>query len=144
MHPKGGLLFARLELALKADAIHNALDANTWGAFRARMPRDEYLSLLELWREFEDPDDDPYVEPADHQEFSADYVLRFSDGDYPEWLQAVVDSILPHEVLERYGERESTFCNGCYWNLYPSHARDIVAALEERGYEVEERRDLKF
>ncbi len=52
--------------------------------------------------------------PADAESFDPECVAGFSDEDYPTWLQAQMDRVIPREILQKFGSSELTFLNGDY------------------------------
>ncbi len=136
-----GLVFAYPEQAQRIHEIRTALRANTWAEFRRLMPAEDYMDLIEA--KFADIDE-PTPIPADKEAFSGDWVPGYFEGDYPDWLQARMDGLLPEKILRRFGKREQTILNGPYWMIDPKHEAEIVVALEKAGYLVRKREDLTF
>ena len=136
----GGLVFATPERALEVDGLHRALsESRTWGEFQAAMPPDEYERIAaELFDDFDKE------RPAAQERFSSDVVPGFCDGDYPPWLQAELDRVLPRDVIKRWGRWIESSINGWYVHFDPADRREIVAMLESAGFDVVKREDLAF
>lgn len=135
----GGLVFATEPEARRVARIHRAIeDARTWAEFRSLMSRRDYsevLAAIDLTGE---------RRPKGKDEFSGEGVPGWTDGEYPTWLQAGMDYVIPRKVLIRYGELKDTWLNGSYWHLPPEREQEIVRALESLGFEVERAQDLRF
>lgn len=145
------LVFAPPDVAEHVSAIHHALEAKTWGAFRTLMPPKEYQTLLIRIRdgEFEYEDEDGNTElcrlPSNDDQF--DYEFWFpehSDGDYPDWLQTRQEEWLPEVILQRFGHCEMSVLNGPFWMIDPACEDEIVEALRREGLVATRRNDLNF
>lgn len=119
-----GAVFATEGRAKFIAQIHEALSS------ARTMPSQEYRDIR---REF---DDQGEPRPRLDEAFSAESVNGFSDGDYPPWLQAEMGWTIPHDILERFGTRQSTFLNGDYWHIPEDQMEPMANALRERGFEV--------
>lgn len=116
-------------------AIWNALEnAETWQEFIRLLPPGE-------WEEIQDEQDG---EIPIEGEFDADEVPGYSDGNYPTWLQARMEEVLPSAVLEKYGERAETTNTGMTVDLNWSDAESIADELRSLGHSVELREDLSL
>jgi hypothetical protein len=139
IHPNGGLVFALKQDAEEVDRINRALTGSrTWGQFRSRMPRAEYLSIV---RGF---DENGEQRPRSGDPFSAEEVGGWSDGDYPRWLQPEMEYLLPEELLERFGRYATSILNGGFWMIPPENAKEMIQSLRKLGYRVRSGRRLKF
>jgi hypothetical protein len=140
------LVFAPPDKAEYISAIHHALQAATWGEFKARIPTEEYKRLLKEWESDLDDDDNLKLElPSDDDSFHPEYwVPGWSDGDYPDWLQKDQDLWLPKSILERFARFESSAINGPFWIIDPVFEKDIVEELRREGFSVTRRDDLTF
>ncbi|MCA2997682.1 MAG: hypothetical protein ING75_03675 [Rhodocyclaceae bacterium] len=136
----GGLVFATVDRARFVSKLHAAISSSkTWGEFRAAMPAEEYSSILA-----DAFDEVGERRPTSSSLFLSEQVPGVSDGDYPPWLQAEMETVLPLDILERFGERKSTYLNGDYWFI-PSENKDaVVEALAGMGIWAEEAIDLEF
>jgi hypothetical protein len=131
----GGIVFATPDRAAFVDRLYGAIHGSkTWAEFRRAMPRAEYSSVLEGQEK----------RPKGTAPFGPEDVPGYFDGDYPPWLSQEMDRFLPNEVVERFGEGEMTMLNGGFTFFDPQHLPAILAALEEKGFAVEEREDLYF
>lgn len=132
-------VFATERRALFNAHVHRALRAKTWGEFSQFMPAGEYGRLMaEMF------DEEEIARPEPIARFSADDIPGFSEGDYPPWLQPEMERVVPRDILERYGERKSTFVNGTYWHI-PEEKMELVAdALRKLGFDVVKARELPF
>jgi len=136
----GGVVFAAPERAKFIARIHSAINSSqTWRQFRSAMPRKEYSNIL--WSAFDDAGEG---RPKGTDPFSGESLPGWSDGDYPPWLQAEMERILPIEVLDQFGERESTALNGHFWLIPKKNIAGICAALESLGWDLELAQDLPF
>ena len=136
------LVFAPPDLAENVSEIHKAFAAKTWGEFQSRMPEGDILELMET---YETNSGERFIPPQPDDPFNPDAICgAFSDGDYPEWLQQDQDFYLPAEILERWGERKSTFLNGNFWIIDPEQEQEIVDRLRELGIPAIRRDDLRF
>jgi hypothetical protein len=147
-HPFGGVVFAFEAEARRLDRIYWALEhAKTWGEFRRLLPEGEWDDVVEALDltdqdnlQFED-DQSPWIaflgQPFDACELTG-------DGDYPKWLQQHMDKVLPPDLVEKYGEWQRSSFNGEFLHIDPDHIDEIVTALRNRGYQVDEGRGLTF
>ncbi|MBK8907137.1 MAG: hypothetical protein IPM60_04310 [Rhodospirillales bacterium] len=136
---RGSLVFAERSTAEHVHQIHKAIgSAETWGAFKAALPEGEFDEIAER---YDAVDDDL---PPDDASFSAGDLPGFCDGDYPPWLQAEMDLVLPRDLIHRFGKRETSFLNGSFYSIDPAHEEPLVRELRSRGYEVTRREDLSF
>jgi len=127
----GGAVFAKEDRVRLIARIHHALSAaRTWGEFRQLMPMEEYRAIMRTYDEEEEP------RPRPDEPFSADAVGGFSDGDYPPWLQQEMERVIPIDILERFGVRDSTFLNGNFWHIPEEQMEPMARALRERDFEV--------
>ena len=86
----------------------------------------------------------PGLVPKDGDKFDPDLVPGFNDGEYPRWMAQEMNSLLPKEILKRFGSEQNTMLNGSYWHLDPDQTPEILAALYRRGFALRERKDLMF
>ena len=125
----GGVLFAARDAAERVAQIRKALyNSKTWGQFRANLPDGEWEENLEF--RFEEA-------PGDGEPFTADSVPGHADGDYPEWLMQTQLDWFPPELIEKYGQVETSVLNGEMLELPADKAEVIVAELRAMGYTVE-------
>lgn len=138
---RGSLVFSTPAAAERVSQIHCALRASTWGEMKMLLPPGE-LQILESSFPL---DEDGIIElPADDATDPSDYVPGFTDGDYPQWLQAEQDRLLPHDLLGRFGIRETSVLNGDFWTIDPSNEAALITELQARGIEAQRRDDLNF
>ena len=141
-HPANGdLVFATPNEALYIDGLHKALNSETWGEFRRRIPEDQYAEILERQYEYLG---EPTEVPSDEDRFNACDVPGVADGDYPPWLQQGMERNLPKEIIDKYGKWKSTMLNGSYLAISPACEDEVVASLRKLGFTVERRGDLRF
>jgi hypothetical protein len=134
-----GVVFATEERALYIAEINRALrTARTWGEFRDLMPVKEYEEIVGRM-EFENEEQ---MEPDPDEEFSGEWFTE--EGDYPDWLQSEMNFVIPHDILELYGERKDTLLNGSYWHISKENMEPMAEALRARGYIVEAAQELAF
>jgi hypothetical protein len=136
MRVQGGVAIAPRRLAEWIDGINTALhSSNTWGEFGRRMPKAEYIDLVERQEIDVTHPEDP---------FDAFQVSGVGDGDYPWWVCQTMESWIPREVLARHGQWSASVLNGEFWNIEECQAKAIAADLRELGFSVERRSDLEF
>ena len=142
------VVFATRADAEHVSAINRALfEAETWGEFRRLLPGGEWDTIAEMLGDCPDDDDDADEMchwERDDEPFSVDNIPGVGDGDYPPWLQADMDSVIPEDILERYGKRESSVLNGPFWEIPPSNLEPLVDELRAQGFVVEPADDLEF
>lgn len=126
----GGAVFASENRAVVIAQIHCALKAENWGDFRQRMPAAEYERVMRV--EFNEVEQE---RPADTERFWG--IAGSTEGDYPSWLQPMMDYLLPADLLQRYAVRRDTFTSESYYEIYAEQVEPLAAALRDRGYEVE-------
>lgn len=128
----GSAVFAPKERAELIDRIIYAIEnAKTWGEFRKLMPRKEYsyvISLTDESRRSLDPFDGSWL---------------YSDGLYPPWLQAEMETFIDGEVLYKFGEPIYT-CNGVYFDINEENAQKLAHWLSEQGFTVVRMQDMEF
>lgn len=135
----GGIVLTTPGRAFLVDRINRAISsASTWSEFRKLMPIKEYSSIV---RNF---DDHGQRRPKGTDPFTAEQLPGYCDGDYPPWLQAEMDLILPISFLEKHGKRESTSLNGSFWMISREALETVLNALFYSGYDVSEASDLEF
>lgn len=77
--------------------------------------------------------------PGDDQDFlPRDQIPSHADGDFPPDVHYLMNVHLPTDVVRAYGEAYETVFNGTYARFTPEVIQDLVSALEQRGFEVEE------
>lgn len=103
------------------------------------MPATEYSRLLT--EAFDENDEE---RPAGDDPFDPESLPGWSDGDYPPWLQAEMDQLLPREILAKYGVRTTTHVNGSYWHIPEVKRVQIAQELTALGWEVFSADDLQF
>jgi hypothetical protein len=134
-----GLVFAEPERARYIARVHHALGSKTWGEFKMKLPSEECDRIISMMFDGEEERWPHYSAP-----FSSDDVPGHCDGDYPDWLQAEMDSCVPDEILEQYAEHVGTMLNGPYYDIDVTHEEDICRDLRARGFNVIKREDLYF
>jgi len=124
-----GVLFARKQDAEDVAQIRKALEnSKTWGEFRANLPSGEWEQNLELC----------FVDfPADDKAFDTDDVPGYVDGDYPQWLKRTQLDWFPDDLIEKYGDRQTSVLNGEMLDLPASKAEEIAVELRAMGHSVE-------
>ena len=139
----GDLAFAPPEVAEYVSAIHNAMEAPTWGQFKALMPPEEYKRLLRKVRDGETQQDK--VPSDDDSPFDTGvWFPEWYDGDYPDWIQQEQGKWLPKSIIERFAEQVESLHNGSYWIIEARSEKSIVRELSHMGFKVTRRDDLTF
>lgn len=68
----------------------------------------------------------------------------YEDGDWPPWLAAEMDRVLPESVLERFGQACQSVHNGRFWRI-AAHLEEVaIRALQIEGVSAERRDGLCF
>ena len=123
-----GVTFARRSDAEYVAQIWKALDnSKTWGEFRANLPVGEWAANMAA--HFEDI-------PLDDEPFDANAVPGYLDGDYPQWLRQVAFKWLPQDLIEQYGEVQTSVLNGDFLDIPVEKLDQVVDALRALGHEV--------
>jgi hypothetical protein len=147
------LVFAPPKVAEYNSAIHRALEAKTWGEFKAIIPVKEYKQLLQRLRggqyDLESDDahdaDKHHTLPQSNEPFDPEFWFPgFSEGDYPDWLQQKQDLWLPPATLRHFARCDTSVLNGDFWIIDPTFEKDIVDELRREGFSVTRRGDLSF
>lgn len=140
VHPwNGGVVFADEERAKFISLIYEALrTARTWGEFKQLMPVKEYQKIRRQFDEQGEP------RPRLDEDFSSEYVAGVPDGDYPPWLQAEMERIIPRDILRQFGKSETTHLNGPYWHIPEAQIEPMATALRKRGFKVIKAEHLPF
>lgn len=139
------LVFIEEETAHDFARLHEAMEAKTWGEFKAKAPRGWYEDAVERLEErmmdeaYEDDEPDPteerrFEEPAAEKGFDPDEIPGHADGDWPEWPAGNMASWLPPDVQRRFGSMQSNFPFGDFLTLPPEHEGEIVSAMRGHGY----------
>jgi len=137
------LAFAPPEVAEYVSAIHNAMQAPTWGKFKALIPPKEYKRLLKKVRDGETEqdklpsDDDSPFDPGV-------WFPEWFDGDYLDWIQQEQGKWLPKSIIKRFAERLDSVHNGLFWSIKARSEKSIVRELQRSGFKVTRRDDLTF
>ena len=133
-------VFAPADIARRMDRVFRAIEASkTWGGLARRMPKEDYEQLM---RQQFDEDGEP--RPPASARFESTDIGGYADGDYPIWLQAIMDQWLPVDLLKKYASKESTMLSGSYWAIAEENVAALVADLRARGFVVTEASELEF
>ncbi len=138
---EGFLVFTTRQRGIEVSQMYAALEAKTWGEFRALMPTDAYAEHIAPCVE-EDSE-----QPADNEPFEPSGLPGYDDGDFPPWLATEMDTVLPAAVFYEYAVGESSVLNGPFWTINLARLSEVVRRLEELGYEVKDAKsagDLYF
>lgn len=125
--------------------FRNALyKAATWGELRDMAGEDRYQETLEAWKAHEldrlmDEEDleEDEVEvslPKPEDEFDADSIWGYSDGDWPEFAPRMMDEWVDAGIIREYGWNIQTTISGEYPVIDPGEEETVVSLLEEQGY----------
>ena len=124
-------------------AIHNAMEAPTWGKFKDIIPPKEYESLLKKVQDGETEQDK--VSSDDESPFDPGvWFPEWYDGDYPDWIQQEQGKWLPKSVIKRFAEQVNSVHNGLFWSIKARSEKSIVRELRRIGFKVTRRDDLIF
>jgi hypothetical protein len=135
----GGVVVATEDRAHYIARLHNALrTSRTWAEFRAAVPKQEYSKILAIL------DDNGEPRPKGADNFDAEQVPGWSDGDYPPWLQKEMSQLLPRSLLEKVGTLQETAINGSYWHIPAERIPEMIQHLAELGFHVTEADALEF
>lgn len=137
------LVFAPPEVAEYVSAIYNAMEAKTWGEFKARMPLKEYKRLV---KKAQDGETDQDKLPSDDNSLfdPGDWFPEWFDGDYPDWIQQRQAEWLPKSIIKRYAEQLDFVHNGFFWSIKSGSKTSILRELSRAGFTVKHRNDLTF
>jgi hypothetical protein len=132
------LVFIPEPEARRLAAIHQAIcRSKTWSDFTRQMPEDDLQEVVSRFIE----DDEPL--PSDEDRFVVDFLPpAFFDGDWPDWAEQKMLHWVPSAILRKYGIMMPTAINGSYPILDPSRKLEIVAAMNEAGFECREDEEL--
>jgi hypothetical protein len=128
-----GLVFVDEAEALELNAFGSA---KTWGELRAEAPRLHELAL-ELLR-----DDEQEAPGSDGDPFDPTRIPAFSDGDFPDFPEQLMLTLIPHSVQQRFGRVVDTVHNGQMLVIDPAREDEVVAALHQEGFNCLKRQDL--
>jgi hypothetical protein len=103
------------------------------------MPKGDYEQLMT--QQF---DEDGEERPSSSAPFESTDIGGYADGDYPMWLQPMMDQWLPADLLRKYASNESTMLNGSYWAIAKENVDALVTELRARGFVVTEAPELEF
>ena len=103
------------------------------------MPPDEYEYLMK--RSF---DEEGRRRPGAKAKFEPSRISGYSDGDYPQWLQASMGTDLPTDVVRDFGRSSCTRFNGDYLELATCDRLAINRRLRRHGYRVLDGSHLYF
>lgn len=127
--PSNKIVFLPEATAHRLAQLRRALrEANTWGDFWKAIDDDERAWLTEAYKEDEAdlPSPDAPMDP--------DAIPGNSDGDWPAWPDQIMLAILPHDVIERFGEEWESMLSGSHMSFDAQDEQAIVQALTDHGY----------
>lgn len=134
------LVFATPVRAALVDAWERAAtESRTWGEFRARVGAIEAARI-----DREGFDDLGRARPANADAFDAEDVPGRADGDWPPWLAAEQEAVLPPALLARFGQTCESVFNGSFVYIDARHEAALLDALASHGIRVRRRDDLCF
>ena len=134
-HKPASVIVASRDRAFYVHQIWQAIkQAKTWKQFATMLPEGEWQHLLGLLEE----------KPRESEEFSAESLPGYSDGDYPPWLQAEVARCVPATVLGELGRKQDSGLNGSYCDINSENECLLVARLGSLGYAIERKDDWFF
>ena len=134
-HKPASVVVAPRDRAFYVHQIWQAIkQAKTWKQFATMLPAGEWQHLLGLLEE----------KPSESEEFSAESLPGYSDGDYPPWLQTEVARCVPAAVLNELGRKQDSVLNGPFWDIQSENEGLLVARLGALGYGVERKDDWFF
>ncbi len=147
------LVFIGEETAHDFVQLHKALEAKTWGEFKAKAPSDWYEDAVERLKDqvmdelYEDDESDPnkepsFEEPAAEKRFDADEIPGYADSDWPDWPHGNMGLWVPDEVQHKFGRMESNFPFGEFLILSSEYEDEIVSAMRDHGYDCVRDDDL--
>lgn len=139
----------------------------TWGEVRAEASKDLYEEILGQ-AGYGDLDDDAvgYIRlrnpmpgssegmkvewvgaetlsvPADDDPFVPMEIDSYSCGDYPPPFESLQNSVLPDDLIRRFGSRYETSINGTFAELHPETGPELIAELERRGHRCVEETEM--
>jgi hypothetical protein len=119
--------------AKRLAAIYDAISSKTWGEFARRMPADDLQDVISWFIE------DERDVPSDDEKFVPEFLPPpYFDGDWPDWAEQKMLQWVPASILQKYATMMPTAINGSYPILDVSRKPEIVAAMEEAGFDCRE------
>jgi hypothetical protein len=109
--------------------------ARTWGEARAVPARHTWNPAGP--ESAGDPSDHP-----DDESFDIRALRPVIDGDWPSMVTSRALTLLPQDLQARFGTNTATALNGDFLELPVTAEAELVAALQERGFEVTRDDDL--
>jgi hypothetical protein len=88
------------------------------------------------------PADPEYSEDHDDAPFDITELGAVVEGDWPSMVASRATDLLPKDLQQRFGTPTDTVLNGDYLTIPATAEAELVAALQERGYEVRRDDDL--
>jgi hypothetical protein len=126
-----GAFFAELKYAERLPRLRQALaTAKSWEAFRRMAPRDDYRWII---RSF---DESGEKRPKGSDPFCVEQLPSIDDAP-PPWPREETRKVLPHDLLNKYCEREEFL-----WFARIETLQALIDELQSRGFVVERRSDL--
>lgn len=125
--------------------FRNALyKATTWGELRDMAGEDRYDETLEAWKAHEidrlmgeegvGEDEVEVSPPKPDDEFDAEFLPGYADGDWPEFAPHMVDNWVDAGIIREYGWNIQTTISGDYPVIDLGEEETVVSLLEEQGY----------
>ena len=142
-------VFITEEQVEEQERKYGAFLAETWGEFRATLPKEDYEwigpILAENHFEREDYTEEELAtltEPPDDAPFKQHEWHVWSE--YPDFLIFFQHENIPDDILEKYAEKELTMHDGEFYQVEEHVIDDVLRALKEHGIECERRDDLEI
>lgn len=125
LEAEGHAVFAPTGLVGELRQLRKALSgATTWGEFRAQAPS-RYVSEVEEMLDETPPDTD---------RFNSMDIPGHGDGDWPEWLQQVMLSWMPADLIARFGHVGESVFKEQALEIEAAVGEDLAQELETRGF----------
>lgn len=130
--------------AKAALALRLALrDAQTWGELRAAVNEERFAEIIERCvLGFDEDENEEPIMPADDDEFYAELISGYEDGDWPDWPAAQMAEWMPSDLAEEYLAEIGTRLNGSYFAVAQDLVDELVAELEDLGHPCRRDDDL--
>lgn len=131
--------------------------AETWGDFKSLMPKDEFASLPQWWRNggeqiFEEKGAYDFIDGGELPHFmetlGKDYIIHAADkfdsmdvwgvgdGDYPRMNNNTCDDSFPDEFIHKFGTPVSSMVAGSWTEYSVEKMEEMTAYLNELGTEL--------
>jgi hypothetical protein len=125
----GGLVFLEEDYIAELKDFCDALQsAGTWEELRNMVSEERYQETVERWK-----DDENDSSPNPDDDFEAESLSGYEDGDFPEFAPTMMDKWVDEEIINEYGWEEPTM-TGYTAAINFENEEKVVSLLEGKGY----------